>query len=114
MLRLWASQDVFGSLEARCDSSHSHKPWQPRVVGKQLRSKTADESVYPTLLCQRLLSVIAARVNLPLLLSQEPASGLFLHDRGTRFGLATSWCRLWPSCGRVFALSVMFLPGRSA
>ena len=86
LLRIWASQDVFGSLEARCDDSHTHKPWQPRLVGKQLRFRTADESIYPSLFCHRLLSAVAARLGLPLF-SQEPAQRISLHDKGTRLAL---------------------------
>ena len=86
LLRIWASQDAFGSLEARCDDSHTHKPWQPRLVGKQLRFRTADESVYPSLFCHRLLSAVAARLGLPLF-SQEPAQRISLQDKGTRLAL---------------------------
>ena len=86
LLRIWASQDVFGSLEARCDDSHPHKPWQPRLVGKQLRFRTADESTYPSLFCHRLLSAVAARLGLPLF-SQEPAQRISLHYKGTRLAL---------------------------
>ena len=86
LLRIWASQDVFGSLEARCDGSHSHKPWQPRLVGRQLKFRTADESTYPSLFCHRLLSAVAARLGLPLL-SQEPAQCISLYDKGTRLAL---------------------------
>ena len=69
LLRLWASQDVFSSLEARCDNSHPHKPWKPRLVNRRIRFATADESVYPRLLCQRLVSALATQVDLPLHLS---------------------------------------------
>ena len=86
LLRIWASQDVFGSLEARCDDSHPHKPWQPRLVGRQLKFRTADESTYPSLFCHRLLSAVAARLGLPLL-SQEPAQRISLHDKDTRLAL---------------------------
>ena len=86
LLRIWASQDVFGSLEARCDDSHPHKPWQPRLVGRQLKFRTADESTYPSLFCHRLRSAVAARLGLPLL-SQEPAQCISLHDKGTRLAL---------------------------
>ena len=70
LIRIWALQDVFGSLKARCDSSHVHKPW-PGVVDKQLRFRTVEESVYPSLFCHRLLSSVAVRLGLPCSLPNQ-------------------------------------------
>ncbi|CAE7226396.1 NaCP60E [Symbiodinium sp. CCMP2592] len=86
LLRLWASQDVFAPLEARCDGSHQHLPWKPRLVGRQLRFTTADESTYPTALCHRLLSLVAVHCGLPLHLP-ESASGIPLSHKATRIAL---------------------------
>ncbi|CAE7839749.1 NaCP60E [Symbiodinium sp. CCMP2592] len=86
LLRLWASQDVFAPLEARCDGSHQHLPWKPRLVGRQLRFTTADESIYPTALCHRLLSLVAVHCGLPLHLP-ESASGIPLSHKATRIAL---------------------------
>ena len=86
LLRIWCSHDILHSLEARCDAAHPHAPWQPRLVGKQLRFRTADESDYPRLLCQRLLSTVSQHLDLALA-PQLPPESISLTDKGTRVAL---------------------------
>ena len=86
LLGIWCSHDILHSLEARCDASHPHAPWQPRLVGKQLRFRTADESDYPHLLCQRLLSTVSQHLDLALA-PQLPPESISLPEKGTRIAL---------------------------
>ena len=85
LLRLWSSLNVFAKLEARCDQKHFHKPWKPRLAGKKLQFVTADEAVYPVLLCQRLIAAVADHMCL-----EQPAANpqvLDLKSKGSRVAL---------------------------
>ena len=86
LLRLWSSQDVLRPLEARCDGTHPHKPWVPRLRHGQLQFHTADESMYPQLYCQRLLSAVCMHsgFQLPAFDSLGPIP---LASKGTRLAL---------------------------
>ena len=86
LLRLWSSQDVLHSLEARCDGTHVHKPWVPRIRHGQLQFRTADEAKYPQLFCQRLLAAVCMHSGYQL--PAFDASGQIpLASKGTRVAL---------------------------
>ena len=51
---LLAPAGLFDELEAECDRSHSHLPWEIKPMGKRLSFATADEAAYPNLLCSRM------------------------------------------------------------
>ena len=55
-------------------------------MGKQLRFRTADESDYPHLLCQRLLSTVSQHLDLALA-PQLPPESISLPEKGTRIAL---------------------------
>ena len=49
--------DIFCSLAVVCDNKHSHKPWSVSKTSQGWSFDTAAEAEYPTLLCQRVVSL---------------------------------------------------------
>ena len=49
----WCSDDLFSSLNLRCNKQHTHKPWTPIASSGGLKFPTAEEASYPELLCER-------------------------------------------------------------
>ena len=43
----WCSDDLFSSLNLRCNKQHTHKPWTPVASSGGLRFPTAEEASYP-------------------------------------------------------------------
>ena len=56
--RLKASQGVFLSLHARCDTSHSHAPWRIAKRDGQWHFDASSEAVYPALLVKRMVQCV--------------------------------------------------------
>ncbi|CAE7032271.1 NaCP60E [Symbiodinium sp. CCMP2592] len=86
LIRLWSSKNVFSSLEARCDNSHPHKPWQPRLFGRKVKFTTSDEDEYPSVFCLRLLSALASHIQLSLD-NPSPQQSVPFHSKSTRVAL---------------------------
>lgn len=55
---IWANVDWFQCLEARCDNSHYHEKWNPKITNDRLSFPTHQEAAYPILLCQRIAAII--------------------------------------------------------
>ena len=54
----WCSDDLFSSLNLRCNKQHTHKPWTPIASSGGLRFPTAEEASYPELLCERVAFLV--------------------------------------------------------
>ena len=52
----------FDSLALLCDKQHSHAPWTPTVVAGKVHYPTHTEAAYPEVLCQRIVSLVLAKV----------------------------------------------------
>ena len=59
------------TLELKCDKSHLHASWRPRIQHGQLVFPTAEEAAYPWLLCARI-------ANIAIQMGQQ--LGAVLHD----------------------------------
>ena len=55
---LLAPPGVYDDLEAECDNSHAHLPWEIKPAGKGLTFATADEAAYPLLLSSRMANLL--------------------------------------------------------
>ena len=60
--KFWCTEPWFTSLSAECPgpSQHVHKSWVPTIVDGAVQYPTAEEAVYPKLLCQRLAECFRA------------------------------------------------------
>ena len=59
MTSLWVTEDWLDTLAIRCDGSHTHKSWRPKLGNnKQATFPTASEAAYPQVLCDRILQCI--------------------------------------------------------
>ena len=54
----WCSDDLFSSLNLRCNKQHTHKPWTPIASSGGLKFPTAEEASYPELLCERVAFLV--------------------------------------------------------
>jgi hypothetical protein len=45
-----------------CDKQHTHAPWTPTVVAGKVHYPTHTEAAYPEVLCQRIVSIVLAKV----------------------------------------------------
>ena len=52
----------FDSLALLCDKQHTHAPWTPTVVAGKVHYPTHTEAAYPEVLCQRIVSIVLAKV----------------------------------------------------
>ena len=52
----------FDSLALLCDKQHTHAPWTPTVVAGKVHYPTHTEAAYPEILCQRIVSIVLAKV----------------------------------------------------
>lgn len=53
----------FDALALRCDKSHAHESWQPKILHGKPMSPTHLEAAYPELLCQRIATLVRAYVD---------------------------------------------------
>ena len=56
---LWVNKPWLNDLEARCDGKHSHKSWVPSKTPDGVLFPTSEEAAYPTILCTRIISMMA-------------------------------------------------------
>ena len=56
---LWVNKPWLNDLEARCDGKHTHKSWVPSKTPVGVRFPTSEEAAYPTILCTRIISLMA-------------------------------------------------------
>ena len=61
---LWVNQDWLDSLEGRCDKQHTHKSWAPTRTRTGVNFPTSEEAAYPHVLCSRIISLIAGKVEM--------------------------------------------------
>lgn len=61
---LLAPDGVYNDLEAACDNNHPHLPWDIKPSGRGLTFATADEAAYPTVLCNRMASLLKTQAEL--------------------------------------------------
>ena len=59
---LWVHKDWLNSLERRCDKQHTHKSWAPTNTSDGVKFPTAEEAAYPHVLCARIVSLVADKV----------------------------------------------------
>ena len=59
---LWVNKDWVDSLEGRCDKQHTHKSWAPTKTKTGVNFPTSEEAAYPHVLCARIISLIAGKV----------------------------------------------------
>ena len=59
---LWVNKNWLDSLEGRCDKQHSHKSWAPTKTRTGVNFPTSEEAAYPHVLCARIISLIAGKV----------------------------------------------------
>ena len=50
--------NLFASLALECDKRHAHQSWRPRFAAGSWIFPTKDEAAYPTLLCDRMASIL--------------------------------------------------------
>eukprot|EP00435_Cladocopium_sp_Y103_P062782 s463_g24.t1 len=67
------NHDLFSSLQLDCNKKHAHAPWRPYkdATGRTI-FPTAEEAAYPTLLCERVASILKAEA--------ESAGFIFFDD----------------------------------
>ena len=52
---------LFEELAIKCDRQHKHAPWTPYKLQGKMVFPTAEEAVYPRLLCERVISELLAK-----------------------------------------------------
>ena len=94
----WCSDDLFSSLNLRCNKQHTHKPWTPIASSGSLKFPTAEEASYPELLMWAciLLHCVLPRVSLFISHSFYPAQ--------TKAGRYLSL--MWPAAGNLPSLKL--------
>ena len=60
--RLKSSPQIFSSLAAQCDGSHSHEPYGQKREGGSWKFDTAAEAQYPRVLCLRMVKAASQAV----------------------------------------------------
>ena len=60
LTRFWANKNWLEPLSLRCDGTHQHQSWRPRIQDGRLVFPTAEEAAYPWLLCTRIVNLILA------------------------------------------------------
>ena len=61
LTKFWSNKDWLNQLEMKCDGSHTHKSWKPRVQDGELVFPTAEEAAYPWLLCKRIANIVKTK-----------------------------------------------------
>ena len=56
----WCNKNWMMPLAMKCDGSHRHDSWKPRVQDGKLIFPTAEEAAYPWLLCTRVANLVIA------------------------------------------------------
>ena len=58
LTKFWSNKEWLLPLQMRCDGSHVHQSWRPRIQDGKLIFPTAEEAAYPWLLCTRIGNLI--------------------------------------------------------
>ena len=58
-IKWWCSDGFFSSFSIRCSKDHDHAPWRSSFDARRsTRHHPTDEAAYPSLLCQRIASLV--------------------------------------------------------
>ena len=82
--RWWCSDNFFDSLALRCSKDHPHASWKPRLTASSIDFPTRHEAAYPSLLCERIASLLADAHPDVTALRPRPATQVFL-DKQPRY-----------------------------
>ena len=82
--RWWCNDNFFDSLALRCSKDHPHASWKPRFNASGIDFPTHHEAAYPTLLCERIASLLADAHPAVTALRPRPATQVFL-DKQPRY-----------------------------
>ena len=82
--RWWCSDNFFDSLALRCSKDHPHASWKPRLTASSIDFPTHHEAAYPSLLCERIASLLADAHPDVTALRPRPATQVFL-DKQPRY-----------------------------
>ena len=57
LTRFWSNKKWMEPLGLKCDGSHWHQSWKPRIQDGKLVFPTAEEAAYPWMLCTRIANI---------------------------------------------------------
>ena len=57
LTRFWSNKKWMEPLGLKCDGSHLHQSWKPRIQDGKLVFPTAEEAAYPWMLCTRIANI---------------------------------------------------------
>ncbi|CAE7244255.1 unnamed protein product, partial [Symbiodinium sp. KB8] len=82
--RWWCNDHFFDSLALRCSKDHPHASWKPRFNTSGIDFPTHHEAAYPSLLCERIASLLADAHSEVSAMRPRPATQVFL-DKQPRY-----------------------------